>query len=279
LKNRIWPVLFLLTSCFGGGDRGSDTPLAKVNNSYFYESELKGIVPPGTSARDSITIIRSYINNWVTQELILDKARKNLLSEDMEFDKQLEDYRNSLIIYAYESKLIKQNLDTVIGQKEIEEYYTNNIGNFQLKNNIVKVFYARINSDDPSIKTIRKFFHSDLPKHRDSLEARFEAHADLFFLNDETWVLFDDVLKFVPIKTYNIEAFLQNNRKIEIADDPYIYFVKFSDFRVKDGVSPLSFEKENIRRIIINKRKLKLISDMKEEVFQTALEKNDFEIY
>lgn len=279
MRKLIWAVLLLLTSCLGGGNSSSDNALARVNGEYFYESELKGIVPQGTAARDSVAIIQSYINNWITQQLILDKAQKNLLDEDMEFDKQLEDYRNSLIIYAYESKLIKQNLDTVVKEKEIEEYYTNNIGNFQLKNNIVKVFYARINSEEHNVHPIRTFFNSDVAEHRDSLEARFEKQADLFFLNDETWILFDDVLKFVPIHSYNIEAFLQNNKKVEITEGPYIYFIKFSDFRVKDGVSPLSFEEENIRQIIINKRKLKLISDMRKEVFQTGIEKNDFEIY
>lgn len=279
MKKLIWPAIFLLTSCLGGGDNASDNILAKVNNSYFYESELKGIVTAGTSARDSIAIVQNYINNWVTQQLILDKAQKNLLNEDMKFDKQLEDYRNSLIIFAYESKLIKQNLDTIIDDKEIEAYYTNNQGNFQLKDNIVKVYYARIEEDDPELRKIRNFFLSNIPEHRDSIEQRFEKHADLFFLNDETWILYNDVVKFVPIHSYNIEAFLQNNRKIEITESPYIYFINFSDFRVKDGVSPLSFEKENIRRIIINKRKLKLISDMREEVFETAIEKNDFEIY
>ncbi len=279
MRKLIWPLILLLSSCIGGADNSSDNVLARVNNKYFYESELKGIIPPGTSPTDSISIIQSYVNNWITQQLTLEKASKNLLPEDMQFDKQLEDYENSLIIYAYESKLIKQNLDTVVSDKEIEEYYSNNSGNFQLKNNIVKVFYARVNNEENDIRPMRRFFNSDSPEHRDSLEARFEKQADLFFLNDETWILFNDVLKFVPIHSYNIEAFLQNNKKIEITESPYVYFIRFSDFRVKDGVSPLSFEEENIHRIIINKRKLKLISDMRKEVFEAALDKNEFEIY
>ena len=101
----------------------------------------------------------------------------------------------------------------------------------------------------------------------------------LYFLDDETWILFDNLLRFVPIKTYNKEAYLQNHLKIELKEDPYIYFVNFSDFKIKEGISPLSFEKENIRQIIINKRKLNIIRHMREEVFQTALENNDFEIY
>ena len=68
-------------------------------------------------------------------------------------------------------------------------------------------------------------------------------------------------------------------QKFEIIKEPHVYFVSFADFRIKDGVSPLSFERDNIREIILNKRRLSIINDMRDEVFNQALEKNDFEIY
>ncbi|MBL7103095.1 MAG: hypothetical protein ISS18_02100 [Bacteroidales bacterium] len=273
------PVLILLTSCINGPNKSSENILARVYNEYLYESEIKDIVPPGTSVKDSLSIVQNYINNWISQKLFLHKAEKNLLEEDIQFRKQLDEYRNSLIIYQYESKLISQYLDTVVSYVEIEDYYNDNIGNFQLKDNIVKAFYARFESDEPNLAMIRRFFYSNKPESRDSLEVYIEKYADLYFPDDETWILFDDLLRFVPIKTYNKEAYLQNHLKIELKEDLYIYFVSFSDFKIKEGISPLSFEKENIRRIIINKRKLNIIRHMRDEVYQTALENNDFEIY
>jgi hypothetical protein len=41
----------------------------------------------------------------------------------------------------------------------------------------------------------------------------------------------------------------------------------------------LSFERENIRNILINKRKLQLITKMKNDIYEEALLKNDIEIY
>ncbi|MBL7883316.1 MAG: peptidyl-prolyl cis-trans isomerase, partial [Bacteroidia bacterium] len=43
--------------------------------------------------------------------------------------------------------------------------------------------------------------------------------------------------------------------------------------------SPLSFEKENIKNIILNKRKLKLIEQMQQDVYTDALNNNKIEIY
>lgn len=253
--------------------------LARVNNDYLYKSELKNIVPAGTSGRDSILIVQNFVNNWVTEKLILNKAQKNLRKADIQFEKQLEEYRNSLIIYKYESQLINQTLDTIVSAAEIEKFYYDNIGNFQLKDNIIKVYYARFDSNLPELNKIRRFFYSDTPEQKDSLQKYVEKFSDLFYRDDETWILFDDLIKYIPINTYNQESYLQNHRKIEIHDDPMVYFVNFTDFKIKDGESPLSFEKENIRQIIINKRKLKIISQMRESVFQAALKDNSFEIY
>lgn len=268
-----------MTSCFSGVNKSSENVLARVYKDYLYESELEDVVPAGTNPKDSIMIVQNYINNWVSQKLILNKSNRNLLDEDLQFEKQLEEYRNSLIIYKYESKLISQNLDTVVKDEELESYYNENLGNFQLKDNIVKIFYARFDSKLPELRKIRGFFYSSRPEHRDSLEVYIENFADLFYLNDETWILFNDVLRYLPINTYNQEAYLQNHRKIEIKEEPWVFLVNFTDFKVKDGVSPLSFEKENISQIIINKRKLEIIGEMRDEVFQSALDNNDFEIY
>ncbi len=279
MKKILLPALILLTSCFINPNRRSDEVLARVYKEYLYASELKGIIPPGTDPRDSISLVQNYVNNWVSRNLFLYKAKRNLRPEDMNFDKQLNEYRNSLIVYQYESKLVNQNLDTVVSESEIESYYNENIGNFQLKDNIVKAYYARFNENDPHLARIKKFFYSERPEYRDSLNKYIENYSDFYYLDDETWILFDDVLKFVPIKTYNEEAYLQNHRQIEVTEDPYIYFLNFSDFKIKEGVSPLSFEKDNIVQIILNKRKLEIISKMREEVFQTALKNNDFEIF
>ena len=272
-------VVLSFSSCIKVPEQTDENVLARVNDDYLYESDIKGIVPEGTNVKDSISIVRNYVNNWITEMLELNKARRNLLEEDMQFEKQLEEYRNSLILYKYESKLVSQTLDTVVSDSEIESYYKNNIGNFLLKNNIVKAYYARFKEDDPVIPKVRKFFYSKKPDARDSIDVYIEKHSNLFFLDDETWILFEDLLKFVPIETYNEEAYLQNHRKIELKVEPYIYFVNITDFKIKESVSPLSFEKEKIRQIIINKRKLEIINRMRKEIFEAAQQNNDFEIY
>jgi hypothetical protein len=103
-------------------------------------------------------------------------------------------------------------------------------------------------------------------------------YAVNYYLDDQNWLLFNDILKEIPIATYNQEEYLKNNRTIEIQDSTYSYLMNIKGFMIKEGLSPLSFEKKNIRDIIMNKRKLKLIEDMQKEVYSNGVKKGSFEI-
>ena len=106
-----------------------------------------------------------------------------------------------------------------------------------------------------------------------------EKQAADYFLDDQNWLIFSDLLKQVPIKTYNQEDFLKNHKSLEYQDSAYIYLVRFKDFKVKESVSPLSFEKQRIKDIMVNRRKIDLITQMREAVYAKALKNSDFEIY
>ena len=83
----------------------------------------------------------------------------------------------------------------------------------------------------------------------------------------------------MPIKTYDKEEFLKNNRNIETTDSVNIYLISIKDFQIKEDVSPLSFVKDDIKALIINKRKLALIQEMQKNAMEQALKNKEYEIY
>lgn len=244
-----------------------------------YQDDIKGIVPVGTSAKDSVELIKKFIDNWVKESLVVQKAESNLTDEQKNVEKQIQDYRNSLITYAYEKELVKQKLDTVISNEEIEQYYNNNQADFELKDNIIKVIYVKVSKKAPGIDKLKKWYQSDNMKDREQLAGYCHQFAENFYLDDNSWLLFDDLLKEIPIQTYNKELFLQNNRFVEVSDSLNSYFLNIKGFKIRNSISPLSFEKENIKNIILNKRKLDLITKMKEDVYNDALNSNKIETY
>ena len=278
----LWITIILsLSSCsyFQKEKELKRNAVARVYDKYLYKKDLRGLVSAGTSKEDSIMVVKNYIDNWIRQNVILHKAESNLAEEDKNVEQQLNEYRNSLITYIYQSELIRQRLDTIVNDEEIEKYYKDNQRNFELKDNIIKAMFIRIKKDAPKLKKVREWYKSNDEKDRELLEEYCHQYAGDFNLDTETWMLFDDLLKKVPVKTYDKEEYLRNNRFIEITDTNDIYFVNIRGFMIKESLSPLSFEKENIRALIINKRKLKLVQEMEKAAYDQALKNNDLEIY
>ena len=276
-----WAFCFLLiVSCTSKTDKNKDREaIARVNNAYLYLDNIKDIIPFGSSAKDSLERLNKYIDNWVRETLVIQKAEDNLTEEQKNVETQLQDYRNSLITYIYEKELVKQKLDTLVADPEIEEYYNNNLNNFELKDDIIKVIYVKVNKKAPGINKLLKWYKTDNLKDKELLAEYCHQFAENFYLDDNSWLLFNDLLKEIPIQTYNKELFLQNNRFIEVSDSTYSYFLNIKGFKIRNSISPLSFEKENIKNIILNKRKLQLITKMKEDIFNDAANNKKIEIY
>jgi hypothetical protein len=270
--------LFILASC-SFFNKKNERVLARVSDDYLYESDIRGVVPHGTAPKDSMSLVRNFINTWIRQRLLIHQAEKNLTGDQMDFSKQLEDYKNSLVIYSYEKALVEQKLDTVVTDDEISLYYDSNQKNFLLKDNIVQMQYVKLALRSPDISQFRKLLNSDDATDKTILANKCEKLAADYFLDDQNWLPFSDVLRQIPIKTYNEEEFLKNRRNFEYQDSLYTYLVRIRDFRIKETVSPLAMEKDRIRNIILNKRKIDLINKMHEDVFQEAQRKNEFEIY
>lgn len=275
------PLMALLHACSFFERDSKNKIIARVYDKNLFADDLNSIIPKDISSKDSILIVKNYIDSWIRQELILEKAKTNISDQEVydNIEKQLEDYKNSLIIYAYEQELVRQKLDTLINEKEIEKYYTEHIEDFNLKDNIIKVIYLKIKKEDSKFAKVKQWYKSENARDKTLLEEYCRQYAINYFLDDNTWLLFDDLLKEIPIKTYDKEQFLKNNRYIEIKDSTGIYLVNIKGFKTKEGHSPLGFEKENIKNIILNKRKLTLIDQMEKNLYQEAIKKNDFEIF
>ncbi|MCK4956480.1 MAG: hypothetical protein KAS49_02505, partial [Candidatus Cloacimonetes bacterium] len=183
-------LLGFLLSCNNPNGANNDTVLARVHSVYLYESDVAGIVPLNSSANDSLMIMKSYINNWIRQQLVVLQAEANLNDKEKDFSKQLETYRNSLITYKYESLLINQNLDTIVEIEEIEKYYQEHKSNFQLKSNIVKIDYVKLDKDSPYKKRIKNLIQKRDTNLvlLDSLRYYCESNAIDFIIDPEQWI-------------------------------------------------------------------------------------------
>lgn len=277
-------AIFSLASC-GETAETSESPenkgkmLARVFDNKLYESDLRTVIPAGTAPDDSARRAESFINTWVREKLLVHKAELNIGKNQKDIEKQMQDYRNSLVIYAYEKELVSQKLDTVVSDAEISAYYDQHPNDFELRDNIVKVVYVKLDKKSPNQNKVPNLVRSEKPQDRQELENYCRQFAVNYFLDENSWLLFDDVLKEVPIETYNKELFLQNNRYITVTDSMFNYYVNIKGFMTRNSHSPLAFEKENIRNIILNQRKRELIERLHNDLYKEAMENKDVEVF
>ncbi len=270
----------LITGCgWWSANQENDRALAKVHDKYLYERDILPFIQSGLSSEDSLKTATTYINSWIRQQLLLHEAESALPANQKDFSKQLENYRNSLVIYEYESRLLSEKLDTLVTRQEIETYYQANSSDFELRENILKADYMQVEYDSPELRKLRSQWRSGDPTSRAALRQYCIRNGLNYSFGKDEWRYFNDFINEVPVRTYNQEEFLKYNRNFEIRDSLYVYFVEIKDFRIRESSSPMSMQENNIRNIILNRRKLELLQKVQEDIYETAIKNNSFEIY
>jgi hypothetical protein len=269
------PLFALLIACSGNKEKGY---VARVYDKTLLRADVSGVVPPGVHGRDSAEMIRGFINTWAENQLMLRQAENNLESEQKNFDKEIEAYKNSLIIYAYQKEFVRQKLDTQVTENEIRGYYNSHPQEFTLKDNIVQVRYIKLMKGTKGAALVKMLYRSDKRSDLEKLEKFCSRFAVNYFMDDSKWLYMRDLKKEIPIKSYDEEEFLKNNKSAEFQEGDFVYFVGIKGFRSKESLSPLTFERENIRSILLNKKKLKLIDRLKADILEQARNKNEVEI-
>jgi len=271
---------FCLSACnFFSGKDAETKILAKVGEKILTAEHIKGIIPEDASEEDSIRIVQDYVNAWARKQLVVKKAEENLPEYMKDFQKQIDDYRNSLLVYQYEKEMVRQRLNTDISDAEIEDYYEKNKDNFRLKDNIINCLYVKVPKDAPNRNKVKTWLTSDKENDKEQLRDYCMMHATNFFLEENTWLFFDDILKEIPLKTYDQESFLKYNRFVEAWDSTHIYMVNILGFRIKESISPLIMEQEKIYTILLNKRKLSIIRQLEEDIYKEGLNRNYIELF
>ena len=118
--------LMAFVSCNNVNNGNGDRVVASIYDKTLHQSDLQSVLYEGISVNDSLVRTKAFINNWIRVQLIIHQAEKNIDKSELDFSRQIDDYRNSLIIYKYESQLIEQNLDTVVSDEEIAKYLEDN---------------------------------------------------------------------------------------------------------------------------------------------------------
>ena len=269
----------IITGCARNHGNGRNIPVARVFDHYLYLDDLKGVIPNGLSAVDSIAVIQDFIDKWVRNQLILNKAELNLTDDEKDVEQQIENYRTSLLIYVYEQSYIRQQLDTVVTDQEILEYLNDNPSNFMLGDAILKGSFIQVPATAPEIYKLRQWCLSEDPGNVAEIESYCVEHAEQYDHFDDRWVDLSEVLELLPGRLYNPESTIKSKRLVEMRDSTYYYFLSVRDYALSGEVAPFDLVMDDIRSIIMNKRKIEIVNKLESDIYNEGQDRGFFTIY
>lgn len=284
-QTTFWGILLFLIACNNHQEKKIEElkqkgqVLAKYKQDYLLISDISSFLDSNMNKQDSQNIIDYQRSLWLRDKALLNEAENSLSPEEKNKSQEIKEYYRDLLIYEYNSKIINKLLDTIITPAEIKAYYEQNPNNFELKENIVRLKYFILPIKYKKASQLWGEILNNNPKAILRAISLAKIYSGKLFLNDSIWLPFNSILSDIPIETYNQEHFLSNNKYLKISDNAKQYFVYIKDFKIKNSLSPLEFEIDKIRHIILNKRKIELLKENEKALLQKAILNDDAEIY
>ena len=262
--------------CSNFSNNNSNNLVARAGENFLYENDL----PEYTSKDDSLIKISSFIEAWAKEKVLYDLSMINLSqSKRAEIDELVENYKVDLYINSYKDLIVNSKIDSIVTAEQIDSFYTLNINNFKLNENLVKYRYIKVPNDNININRIRRYIVRVNEQDRYFLDSLNFQFADLK-LNDSIWFTERDVISSIDfINQNNKSKYFIKNRLFTIEDSNYTNFFIVDDILRSGNIPPISYLYERIKSTIVNQRKLNLLKNLNKEILNDALKSRKYEVY
>lgn len=267
-------VVLLLSSCFNNNE---GRIIASVNEKDLMLEEVLEEMP--IQIEDSSFFVERYMNDWIRKQLMIYHAEINLSSAIQNYEKQIKEYRASLLIYAYQQELINQNFDTSISLKQVTDYYNQYKDEFKLSKNIFKGRFIVVDRSAPKLINLNKWYKSNKESSLEDLNDYCQQFAKEYYLEDDRWQYFSIFNQKLPEYIIEESYFLENTKGVVFEDDNLRYYVFIKDYLINGSISPLEMEQEKIKNVLLNKNKIEYLKQLEDELYQNGLALKKIKIY
>ena len=273
-------TFIVLTTCDFPKVKDNIQPLARANDVLLLKDDIDFSFIDGATKSDSIIFVQNVINDWATNQLLIDGAIQNLSDEtQIDFEQLLLQYKRDLYSSAYLEALVGNNLDSLVSYEELYEVFLLNKELFTLNEDLLKLRYININTSLSNLNEVKKMFkrfNSDDRSELDSISIQFNS----FYFRDTIWIKKEDVIsKIKPLEQGFNKVLLKKSNFIEIKDSLGLYLIKINEVLQRGKPAPVEYVSPTIKQIVINNRKLNLIRKLKSDIVNDAIKNKKFETF
>ena len=263
--------LTILLSFAACKENSEDGWVVRYQDDVITTTELKEVLPNGLSADDSLKFVNSYIKNWVKNRILISEKDNLLTDEELNsLEQKVAKYREDLTEIMIEDKLIRAFPDTV-AEAELQKYYADFPETFILKNDIISYRIMEIPTD--SFRNYRELLRdNDITK----LEGKLKANSYYYDFKPGNWIEKDKLLQMdlLPDRIKEQNLMTENQIFTEKKQDNTFVFQTLETGK-SGQPAPYDYIKPTIKNVVLNKRKLNLLSQKKNELYDKVLENDE----
>jgi hypothetical protein len=246
--------------------------VAQVYQYKLYASEVRQGMPVGLSQEDSLTLVRDYIDNWVKEKLVLHEAEKKLSPREKNFDKEMMDYRNSLLINRYYDKLWQRDTaNNRVTDREISDFARTLDSRYTVDKEIVRVNYVKLPVGSTLLEPVKSllFDESRRVDEKETLVAMLGDSIE-YLLDDEAWLYLDDLQNEVAFEI-DAASVTGDNRRIEKEVGDQKVLLVILDYRSQRSVNETKEERAAAGMLLMNQRRTQFINQYVQDLYDKAL--------
>ncbi|NJC26428.1 hypothetical protein [Neolewinella antarctica] len=277
-----WPILlcflvFSLASCDSAEENLGDQVVARVHQKELRLSELSGMFPRDATRQDSQLIVQSFASRWTKDASMEWEAERNLPA-DLNIDRLVRDYRASLVSSHYEEALVGAKLDSAITQDQLTTYYEENKQRYLLERPIVRCLLLRVPYPLQEEAELQALWNNGKITDTMALANYGERFAEVALLKPDDWYSLDDIITQLPKGVLTVKN-VNHKKEFSLQEGSYRYYYRLLEVKPRLEVAPLSYVEDQARSMMIQNRKLDVLEQAREDIYQRELRKKNVEVF
>lgn len=271
--------ILLFSSCQYIQKQVGGNPYVEVAGHYLYYEDLANIVPVGISGEDSIKIIERFVQRWATDILVYEKAKQNVAKNE-EIERLVDAYRKSLIMHEYEQRLVGERLSKEVSDQETMRFYNQYASSLKLTDELLQGILIAVPNEAPQLKKLKQWMNKPDSANIDKIEKYALQNASNYQFFMDEWRTFSDIQKSLVKPVQHPSQLLSTAGSTIIMNDSIatnILYIK--QFLLTGQQKPYEYAKEEIKEILLNKRKIEFLQKMEKAIYNDALQGGDIIYY
>lgn len=267
----------LLTACTWWKGKSLDKlAIAQYDGETLYMYELDRHIPKELAGNDSIEFANSYIDEWLTNQALSARAKKEIPNLDERVELEVKSAKMALIHKEFQEWLIKQ-VDSVISYQQMSDYYKKYPDKF--KSNTTLFQYLYVKTVSPNTSQVVPWMSSSKQQDLDKLTQWCDSGNAIEYRTDSSVVTQTELKRISDGYYGNLEKAKMNTvHTYTSAEEGKTYTNFFRLIRVIEEGDHIPFSgcKDKIRANIMNMRAQELINQTERTLFEEAQSSTKF---